>query len=584
MYISKVSIVNFRNFSDFSISFTDGFQTIIGENNIGKSNLYRAIRLVLDKNLSYKDRLLDEKDFHGFNALKIDNYILISIDFVGDNLSAFPNLHAIKTSDNSARVTYLYAHISRLKETEETFEKIDIKDFRYNLYGGGNSLEFADIIELNKVGYKELEGINLYFITAFRNIYTDLHGSNKSLLSQYCLSRENAENELNQIQNILLTSSDQLNKLDFIPELTETLKTKSNEIAGNYFSFPISLSFLSNYETDAWNQLNIFFNPQEGKNIPLEILGLGQKNILYLSLFLSKLINEKNQHELNILLIEEPEAHLHPQLQKLLFTNLGELYNTQVFMTSHSTHIASDCEFKNLNILYNNWKKQVKSFSPFENAILSDRETLLLKRYLDATRSEIFFASAVILVEGMAEQFLIPAIAKQKYGINLTEYNISVIAIHSRYFDPFLKLFQQQNLEITACAIIDGDIKEIDDDEEMTTAVENAKALEVKDRVEVFEGTETLEADLFPNNLKNIDYLGTCFTNLGHEKSFSNLLKIDKDDWAEELLKRIDGTVKKGRFAQELSVHIDKNFEVPEYIENALKFIANQKGINFNVE
>ena len=50
-----------------------------------------------------------------------------------------------------------------------------------------------------------------------------------------------------------------------------------------------------------------------------------------------------------------------------------------------------------------------------------------------------FFASAVIFVEGTAEQFLIPVIAKEKYSLNLTEYNISVIPIHSRYFDPFLK-------------------------------------------------------------------------------------------------------------------------------------------------
>ena len=307
MHISNVNIKNFRNFSDFSITFTDGFQTVIGENNIGKSNLYRAIRLVLDKSMSYRERLLDEKDFNGFNNLKADDYILISIDFEGDNLSTFPNLHAIKTSDNSARLTYLYAHISKLRETEEEFERIDIKDFRYNLYGGGNSLKFEDIIELNKVGFKELEGVNLFFITAFRNIYTDLQGSNRSLLSQYCLTRENAEEELDQIQTILSTSSDELNELEFIPKLTEAIKTKSDEIAGNYFSFPISLSFLSNYESDAWNQLNIFFNPKSGENIPLNILGLGQKNILYLSLFLSKLINEQNQHELNVLLIEEPK-------------------------------------------------------------------------------------------------------------------------------------------------------------------------------------------------------------------------------------------------------------------------------------
>lgn len=579
MHIKEVTIKNFRNFSDFKISFSNGFQTIIGENNVGKSNLYRAIKLVLDKTISYKERLLDEKDFHGFNNLKIDNFILISIDFQGENLASFPNLHAIKTSETSARVTYLYAHISKLKESDKTYEKIEIKDFRYNLYGGGDSLEFSKVIELNKIGWKELEGINLFFITAFRNIYRDLHGSNKSLLSQYCLSRNNSETELEEIQNVLSSSSDELNKLKFIPDVTETIKTKSNEIAGKYFTFPIALSFLSNYESESWNQLNVFFNPQKNKNIPVSILGLGQKNILYLSLYLSKLINDQNKHELNILLIEEPEAHLHPQLQKLLFSNLSGLSNTQVLMTSHSTHIASDCEHKNLNVLYNTPQNIIKSFQPFSGGYLSERDINLLKRYLDATRSELFFASAVIFVEGVGEQFLIPAIAKNRYGIDFVEYNVSIIPIHSRYFDLYLKLLQKDKFEIIACAMIDGDRKEIPDEDENTPAVENAKKLEVDQRVSVYSGTDTLEIDLFPDKSTNNTYLKACFENLGHKKSFENLMKADASNWKDELIKRIDGVVKKGRFAQELSILIDMKFIVPEYIKDSIKFIANKKNI-----
>lgn len=584
MHLKKIFVKNFRNFSEFTIDFNEGFQTIIGENNVGKSNLYYAIRLVLDTSLSYKDRLLDENNFHGFKKLELEDHIIISIEFSGDNLSSFPNLHAIKSSDNSARVTFLYAHKSILKETNEIFEIVDIKDFRYNLYGGGNSYALSELIELNRITFKELEGINLFYITAFRNIYKDIHGSNNSLLSQFCSSRENAESELSQINTILESSSEELNQLDFIPQVLDTIKSKTSEIAGNYFSFPIALSFLSNYQSDSWNKLNLFFNPEEGKNIQLDILGLGQRNLLYLSLFIAKLINSQNNHELNLLLIEEPEAHLHPQLQKLLFSNLGGLENTQVFMTSHSTHIASDCEFKNLNILYNNIDKIVKSFSPFSNNKLSTRESLLLKRYLDATRSEIFFASAVIFVEGTAEQFLIPAIALEKYGLNFTEYNISVIPIHSRYFDPFLKLFQKNGLEIVACAIIDGDSKELKRDDEGTTAVQNAKSLEVDKRVKVFVGNQTLEIDIFPTRKVNAQYLRISFENLGHQRSYSNLMEVDDDNWAEQLISRIDNTLKKGRFAQELATLINSDFVVPENIDATIKFIAEKKGIVLDVK
>jgi putative ATP-dependent endonuclease of the OLD family len=584
MNIRNITIKNFRNFNDFSIDFSEGFQTIIGENNIGKSNLYWAIRLVLDKELSYNSRKLELKDFHGYKkAVVLDDYILISIELFSEKLAYFPNFHAFKTGDNTARITYVYAHKNKFNEDETVSEKIELNDFNWRLFAGNQTFDLTELIGKSaQISFRDLEGINLYYINAFRNINADLHGSTKSLLSKYCQSRGKAEEELASVRTILEKSSNDLDKLPFIPDLAKTIQDKGVNIAGQYFSFPIAISFLSDYDVDAWSQLNLFFSPEAGNNIPIHILGLGQKNILYLSLFVAELENSSQQHEINILLIEEPEAHLHPQLQKILFANLNELKTTQVFMTSHSTHIASDCDYKNLNILFRNQDKEVKSFSPFKDGLLTGRENLLLKRYLDATRSEMFFASAIIYVEGVGEQFIIPAIAKEVYGINLTEHNISVIPIHSRYFDPYLKIVQDTNLEIPTAAIIDGDSAELKDEDEATTAIENAKKLQVADRVVVFSGDDTLEIDLFPDPSTNGSYLKSCFENLNHKQSFANLIKVTKDsddNWGKELISRIDHTVMKGRFAQELSLLIDKDFEVPTYIEDAILHIAKCKNI-----
>lgn len=585
MNIKNITIKNFRNFNDFSIDFSDGFQTIIGENNIGKSNLYWAIRLVLDKELSYNSRNLELKDFNGYKkTVTLDDYILISIELFSEKLAHFPTFHAFKTSDNTARITYVYAHKNKFNEDETVPEKIELNDFNWRLFAGNQAYDLAELIGKSaQISFRDLEGINLYYINAFRNINADMHGSTKSLLSKYCQSREKAEEELASVRAILEKSSNDLDKLPFIPDLAKNIQDKGVNIAGQYFSFPIAISFLSDYDVDAWSQLNLFFSPETGNNVPIHILGLGQKNILYLSLFIAELENSSQQQEINILLIEEPEAHLHPQLQKILFANLNELKTTQVFMTSHSTHIASDCDYKNLNILFRNQDKEIKSFSPFKDGLLTERENLLLKRYLDATRSEMFFASAIIYVEGVGEQFIIPAIAKEVYGINLTEHNISVIPIHSRYFDPYLKIVQDTNLEIPTAAIIDGDSAELKDDDEATTAVENAKKLEVTNRVVVFSGVHTLEIDLFPDPTTNNSYLKSTFENLNHKQSFANLIKATKgsgDSWGEELISRIDQTVLKGRFAQELSLLIDKDFKVPNYIEDAILHIAKGKNIS----
>lgn len=583
MNIRNISIINFRNFKNISIDFSEGFQTIIGENNIGKSNLYWAIRLVLDREISYNSRNLELKDFHGFKKeLAVDDHIIISIELYSKDLATFPTFHAFKTSDTTARITYVFAHSSKFTDMDELPTTIDITQFKWQLFSSGNSLDLADILKLHPIYLKDLDGINLYYITAFRNTSTELHGNTKSLLSKYCQSREKSKDELTRVKAILQKSSTDLNNLPFIPQMAGNIQETGVNIAGRHFSFPVSISFISNYDEDAWSQLNLYYCPESGINLPILTLGLGQKNIIYLSFFIAELENSSNKHEINILLIEEPEAHLHPQLQKILFSNLSNLKSTQVFMTSHSTHIASDCNHKNLIVLYRNMQREVKSFSPFKDNLLTPRESTLLKRYLDATRSELFFASAVIFVEGAGEQFIVPAIANTKYGINLTEYNISVIPIYSRFFDPYLKLVQNNNLEIPAAAIIDGDTSELEEDETSTTAVANAENLQVDNWVFVSKGNYTLEIDLFPDCNTNSSYLKGCFKNLGHEISYNNLIKTTKenpDQWANELIKRIDGTVKKGRFAQELSILIDDKFTVPEYIKNAITQIAKCRSI-----
>ncbi|MFW5794987.1 MAG: ATP-dependent nuclease [Bacillota bacterium] len=583
MYISSIKIKNFRNFNDIEVSFNEGYQTIIGENNIGKSNLLFAIRLVLDKNLSYSARYLKEKDFHGFRKPDIEDYVLISIEFEGDNLAENPHFHCFKTSENKMRITYIYAHENIInKESITEIEEYSIEDFKWKIVSGGKSNKFEDLINLNKVHLSDLDGINIFYLNDFRNIYSDLRGKNQSLLSDYCISREDSDNELSEVNNILEESTDELNDLDFIPAMNNDINDRNKEIAGNYFSPDVSMGFASDFDDDIWNELELFFKPEKDKTVPIKVLGLGQKNLLYLTLFIATLENKKEKGDINIVLVEEPEAHLHPQLQKVLFANLSNLTSTQVLMTSHSTHIASDCKFKNISLLYKNMKDNVKAYSPFLETDFETNEKKLLKRYLDATRSELFFSSGVIFVEGVSEQFIIPSLCEEVYDLNLEEYNISVIPIYGRHFYTFLKIFNDNHLEIPAVVIIDGDKKEVEDEDEKTTFVKKAKSLEVRNRVRVFSGEETLEKDLFPYD-ENSDYLEKCFKNLCHSRSYKNLIRdSNEDNWEEEVIKRVDGTIKKGRFAQQLAIEIDEDFNIPDYIDDAIRFIMKAKGIDID--
>ncbi|MEX2411506.1 MAG: AAA family ATPase, partial [Candidatus Paceibacterota bacterium] len=148
-----------------------------------------------------------------------------------------------------------------------------------------------------------------------------------------------------------------------------------------------------------------------------------------------------------ILAIEEPEAHLHPSMQykflKFLKKNRKERKVRQIFVTTHSTHIASAVTLDEIICLQNNDGVTFAGYpgKSFEEDSSSKK---YVQRFLDATKSDMLFANKIILVEGIAEQLLIPILANYVDKF-LEDHHIAVINIGGRYFDHFLKLFDQSS-------------------------------------------------------------------------------------------------------------------------------------------
>lgn len=170
---------------------------------------------------------------------------------------------------------------------------------------------------------------------------------------------------------------------------------------------------------------------RESHEGPIHELSLGGANLIFLTLKLLEFKYQKAKQSIaNFLLIEEPEAHIHTHIQKTLFDKL-KYDDTQIIYSTHSTHISEVSNVQNVNIL----GREGDRCEAYQPAIgLNPEEIGNIQRYLDAVRSNLLFAKSVLLVEGDAEEILVPILIKNVLGVSLDELGISLINIRSTGF------------------------------------------------------------------------------------------------------------------------------------------------------
>jgi putative ATP-dependent endonuclease of OLD family len=144
---------------------------------------------------------------------------------------------------------------------------------------------------------------------------------------------------------------------------------------------------------------------------------LGENNITYFALkFLeNKMLYDTSRTKLNILLIEEPEAHIHKHLQKSLFSGVKGLIGNQIIMSTHSVHISESSQISRVVVLIKG-KTSIIACKPSRG--MNELEQKRVERYLDTNRIPLLFSKNVIVVEGSAELLLIASMMKTKYGLD----------------------------------------------------------------------------------------------------------------------------------------------------------------------
>ena len=482
MYLSNIKLWNFRKFGslgeidlekpNLDLSFTSGVNVLIGENDSGKTAILEAIKMTL-RTHAYERLIWEDDDFYdGSNEIRIE----LLIDGLTNTEAAHFTEWLIWDESESKRP--LLRLISKVRRVNGKILSQDIKA------GKDESGSPIDI--------QAREYLKVTFLKPLRDAENELTAKRYSRLSQILEGHElfkDGATGKDSFEGYVQTANDSIK--GWFNDTTKTSAGKSNKeqikdvidgFLGNFVdpssesSFTIAGPKIKEILEKLTLQLNGITRP-----------GLGTMNRLYMAAELLHL-QRTNWSGLKLCLVEEEEAHLHPQVQMKVLETIQQQTDTQFIITTHSPNLASKVK------LYEDDKNQIvickdgKVFPMGSAFTLLDKSDYgFLSHFLDVTKSNLFFAKGIILIEGWAEEILLPAIAK-KMGKSFTKSEVSIINVGSTAYMRYAKIFMRKNKERMGCKVAivtDLDIRPNDSDGLFDRERELAKREEIIKQVDV---------------------------------------------------------------------------------------------------
>lgn len=489
MYLSDIKIEGYRLFKDRQIlHLRKGLNVLVGENGCGKSTVIDAIRLLLNED-EYARSGISEEDFYS-SVDKKEWADTISIKGRFSDLSEEKRVEYITWLDKKYNAV-LNIDIVRKQDRRNNYKKA--------IWGGEASNSIFE--------WEPLNDIQCVYLPALRDAEKKLKASRGSRLarllinlSQKTLEEKRKAGELMDIEKDVNDFNEELAKRPDIARANELINDSLENALGTVFAQATKIRFGDVTFERIVEALRIVFFP--GK-IPTEESvyrnlfenSLGYNNLIYLATILAEFEGLKeNYSSPRILLIEELEAHLHPQIQIKVLKYLkeqAEKNDIQVIITTHSTTIASATPIEDI-ISFNMTKNGIKITS-LRKCIKNKQAKQFINRWMDTTRSTLLFSKGNLLVEGLAEALLIPKLAEiylsglklDNAPKSLEEAGISVINMNGIFFQYFMKIYDGYELKFP----------EREDNESKEAYKERIDLFRKKDK---FEEGEYEETDFVP--------------------------------------------------------------------------------------